>query len=92
MDLARVQKKMGEAQFFLGKMSERERRAFGDHVQFDYYLSAFLNAAMSVRGGFRYLQNRKLNEAIKDWRAQWEKKSPPGGEEPPQIHARGQAC
>jgi len=72
MDLARVQKKIGEAQFFLAKMNERERRASGDHVQFDYYLSAFLSAAMSMRCEFRYRQNRARNEATKAWRAQWE--------------------
>jgi len=72
-DLARVHKKTAEARFFLGKMIEQDRHIMmGEREPFDYYLSAFLSAAMSVRGGFHYRQNRKRNEAIKAWRAQWE--------------------
>jgi hypothetical protein len=71
-DLARLHTKLAEAQFFLGKMIEQERRAFGDRQPFDYYLSAFLNAGMSVRGGFQYRQNPTRNKAIKAWRKQWE--------------------
>jgi hypothetical protein len=74
LDLARIHKKLAEAQFFLDKMIEQERRAFG-HRQpfaFDYYLSAFLNAGMSVRGGFQYRQNPSQNKTIKAWRGQWE--------------------
>jgi hypothetical protein len=44
----------------------------GDRESFDYNLSAFLSAAMSVRGGFRYRQDRARNTAIKQWCAQWE--------------------
>jgi DNA invertase Pin-like site-specific DNA recombinase len=76
LDLARVHKKLAEAQFFLRKMIEQERRIFGDGREpfepFDYYLSAFLNAGMSVRGGFQYRQNPTRNKAIKAWRGQWE--------------------
>ena len=75
MDFGRIHKKLAEAQFFLGKMTEQEHsnRTFGDRQRvFDFYLSAFLNAAMSVRGGFHYRQNRMRNQAIKEWRARWE--------------------
>jgi hypothetical protein len=78
LDLARVHKKLAEAQFFLEKLTEQDRRIFGGgdprepFEPFDYYLSAFLNAAMSVRDGFQYRQNRPRNTAIKAWRAQWE--------------------
>jgi hypothetical protein len=72
LDLARVQKKLAEAQFFFDKMTEQERRAFGDRQPFDYYLSGFLNAGISVRGGFEYRQNPARNKAIKAWRGQWE--------------------
>jgi hypothetical protein len=73
MDLARVRKKISEAGFFLGRMTEEERRVGGDEREpFDYYLSAFLSASMSVRGEFRYRQNPPRNEAIKAWRTQWE--------------------
>ena len=44
MDLAGVHKKLAEAHFFLGKMTQQERRVVGDRQPFDYYLSAFLNA------------------------------------------------
>jgi hypothetical protein len=67
MDLARVHKKIGEAQFFLGKMSERERHAFGDHVRFDYYLSAFLNAGRTV--DYRLCHEQKA--IYKPWRKTW---------------------
>jgi hypothetical protein len=50
-------------------MLEEEPRITGDKQPFDYYLSAFLNAAMSVRGGFQIRQNRPRNDAIKEWRA-----------------------
>ena len=39
--------------------------AFGDKEKFDFYLSAFLNAGMSVRDAFHVEQDRKRNEAIK---------------------------
>ncbi len=67
MDLARVHKKIGEAQFFLGQLIERERRAFGDHVQFDYYFSAFLNAGRTV--DYRLCHEQK--GIYKPWRKAW---------------------
>jgi hypothetical protein len=69
---ARLEKKIGEADFFLRKMREQEPQIIGDKEPFDYYLSAFLNAAMSVRGGFQIRQNRPRHVAIKAWREQWE--------------------
>jgi hypothetical protein len=73
MVLARLQKKIGEADFFLRKMHEQEPRIIGDKEPFDYYLSAFLNAAMSVRDGFQIRQDRPRNTAVKAWREQWER-------------------
>jgi hypothetical protein len=70
--VARLQNKIGEASFFLRKMLEQEPTIMGDKVYFDYYLSAFLNATMSVRDGFQVRQNRPRNTAIKTWRAQRE--------------------
>jgi hypothetical protein len=49
-----VKKKVREAAFFLGKLQECDRLAFGDHEHFDYYLSAFLSAARSVEYRLRY--------------------------------------
>jgi len=54
MDLAPVHKKIAEAHFFLGKMTEQEPRIIGDKEPFDYYLSAFLNAARTVDYRLRY--------------------------------------
>src|SRR5712671_6534625 len=48
VDLSRVRKKLEEAGFFLGKMSEQEQRLTGHRVPFDYYLSAFLSAGRTV--------------------------------------------
>jgi hypothetical protein len=47
LDLARVNKKLAEAQFFLSKMIEQERRIFrgGDPREpFDYYLALVTKA------------------------------------------------
>jgi hypothetical protein len=73
MVLARLQKQIGEADFFLREMHEQEPRIIGDKEPFDYYLSAFLNAAMSVRDGFQIRQDRPRNTAVKAWREQWER-------------------
>jgi hypothetical protein len=51
-----VHKKLREARFFLEKMVEREQKAFGDHEEFDFYLSAFLSAGRSVRYRLHYEQ------------------------------------
>lgn len=72
MVLARLQRKIAEADFFLRKMSEQEPRLIGDKEPFDYYLSAFHNATMSVRDGLQIRQNRARNTEIKTWREQWE--------------------
>jgi hypothetical protein len=53
-------------------MIEQEPWIIGDKAPFDYFLSAFLNAGMSVRGSFQYRQSRQRNQAIKAWRTQWE--------------------
>jgi hypothetical protein len=47
-DMLRIDKKLREARFFLGRMAERAQMAFGDHEEFDFYLSAFLSAGRSV--------------------------------------------
>ena len=49
MNLDRIEKKLREADFFLNKMREQERSAFGDREPFDFYLSAFLSAGMTIR-------------------------------------------
>jgi hypothetical protein len=54
-----VHQKLGEADFFLGKMTKQESPR-GDSERFGYYLSAFFSAAMSAR-----------DHAIKGWGAQW---------------------
>jgi hypothetical protein len=72
MKIEYIEKKLREARFFLNKMSEHERMAFDDNEPFDFYLSAFLNAGMSVRNGLHVRQNRSRNDALRAWRARWE--------------------
>ena len=68
MDLARIHKKIAEAQFFLGNMVERERRAAGDRQPFDFYLSAFLSAARTVDYRLRHEQP----SIYPAWRKVWD--------------------
>jgi hypothetical protein len=69
MDLERVDKKLREARFFFDKMIDLERNAFGDKEPFDFYLSAFLNAAMTVH--WRLMHQHKAT--YKPWRKKWNK-------------------
>jgi hypothetical protein len=68
LDLARVQKKLAETQFFLGNMVEQERRAFGDREPFDFYLSAFLSAGRTVDYRLRHEQS----PIYPIWRKVWD--------------------
>jgi hypothetical protein len=76
MNIEIVEKKVREARFFLDKMKKQEQRAFGDKEPFDFYLSAFLNAGMSVRTGFHVRQDRARDAPIKAWRESWEQALP----------------
>ena len=67
MDLSRVRKKLEEAGFFLGKMSEQEQRLTGHRVPFDYYLSAFLSTGRTV--DYRLCHEHKA--IYKPWRKAW---------------------
>jgi hypothetical protein len=67
MDLANVRAKLGEAEFFLAKMCRQEPRFIGDKRPFDYYLSAFLNAARTVD----YRLRHERGAIYKLWRAAW---------------------
>jgi hypothetical protein len=71
MNIQNAKKKLREARFFLNHMIEQERKA-GDEEPFDFYLSAFLNAGMSVRDAFHVEQDRNRNNAIKAWKKVWE--------------------
>jgi hypothetical protein len=73
MDLARVHKKIAEAHFFLGKMTEQEPRIIGDKEPFDYYLSAFLNAARTVDYRLRHEQGATYTP----WRKAWDARLAP---------------
>src|SRR6516164_7020496 len=72
MDIQVIEKKLREARFFLWQMREHERLASEDTEPFDFHLSAFLTAAMSVRGAFHYERDRKRSDAVKAWKQQWE--------------------
>jgi hypothetical protein len=63
-----VEKKLREAKFFLNKMSEQERLAFGDKEPFDFYLSAFLSAARTVD----YRLCHEQAATYKVWRKTWD--------------------
>ena len=69
MHLARVHKKLAEAQFFLGNMAEQERRAFGNREPFDFHLSAFLNAGRTVDYRLRHEQAAIYSAWRKGWDA-----------------------
>ena len=68
MDVSRIEKKLREATYFLNKMSEREQMAFGEHEQYDFCLSAFLNATRVVDYRLRHEQQK----LYKSWRSQWD--------------------
>jgi len=75
LDIKNAEKKVREASFFLNQMIKHERWTFvvfGEKEHFDFYLSAFLNAGMSVRGAFHVEQDPKLNELVKKWKEVWE--------------------
>jgi hypothetical protein len=67
MDLERVEKKLREATFFLSKMVDQGKRASGERKPFDFYLSAFLNAARSIDYRLRHEQKA----AYEPWREKW---------------------
>lgn len=71
MELTRVYKKLAEAQFFLGKLTERERQMIGDREPFDYYLSAFLSAGRTVDYRLRHEQAA----IYPAWRTTWDASS-----------------
>jgi len=72
MDIQVIEKKLREARFFLYQMREHERVGSDDTEPFDFYLSAFLTAAMSVRGAFHYARDRERSDAVKAWKQIWE--------------------
>ena len=72
-----AEKKLREASSSLEQMIERERMAFGDKEKFDFYLSGFLSAGMSVRGAFHIKRDRKRNEAVRKWKEDWEARLTP---------------
>jgi len=63
----RVHKKLREACFFFGKMAERAQMAFGEHEEFDFYLSAFLSAGRSIR----YRLHHEQGTAYKTFWTSW---------------------
>ncbi len=71
MDLAPAEKKLREARFFLDRMREQEARASEEQEPFDFYLSAFLNAARTVQ--YRLVHEAaRAGVSYKRWRERWE--------------------
>src|SRR5213593_3169516 len=62
-----VDKKLREARFFLGKMTERAAMGFGGHEEFDFYLSAFLNAGRSAESRLRYVEPSTYRAFYRRW-------------------------
>jgi hypothetical protein len=69
MNLERIEKKLREARFFVDQMRNQEGRAFGDKEPFDFFLSAFLNAARTVDYRLRHEQGTRYQA----WRSAWNK-------------------
>jgi hypothetical protein len=68
MDIDRTEKKVREAEFFLGKMREEEQKtAGGNQEPFEFYLSAFLSGAAIVRECFLNAQDRRASDFRQDW-------------------------
>ena len=65
--MTRVNKKLREAAFFLGKMEARHREAFGDREEFDFYLSAFLCATRSIDYRLRHEQGSTYEKFRESW-------------------------
>ncbi len=53
-EVPKIQKKLREATFFLGHMSQSARSTRLDHDHLEFYLSAFLSAARSVTDFFEH--------------------------------------
>ena len=67
-DLARVHKKLAEADFFLRKLIGEDESLSGEgETVFDYYLSAFNNAALTVH----YRLCHEHGAAYKKWHQPW---------------------
>jgi hypothetical protein len=77
VNIDNVEKKLREAEFFLDKMRDQERKAFGDKEPFDFYLSAFLNAGRVVDYRLRHEQGA----IYWLWRVAWNAKLPTNEQE-----------
>jgi hypothetical protein len=71
-EVPKIQKKLREAKFFLGHMSQSARSTRLDHEHLEFYLSAFLSAARSVTDFFE----RKQKAWWSQWKANRASKSP----------------
>jgi len=76
MDLSGVNKKIREAEFFLERMREFEKRMLPTHEQFDFYLSALLSAGRSVDESLR----EEHESSYVAWRGQWNAANGPADE------------
>lgn len=71
MDLSAAEKKLREARFFLDQMREQEARPSEDQESFEFYLSAFLNAARTVQ--YRLVHEAaRVGVSYRRWRERWE--------------------
>lgn len=69
MQLQFSQKKLRETKFFLEHLQYEAKRTAGEFEQFDFYLSAFFNAAISTI----YALHKEGKGQFKQWLNEWEK-------------------
>ncbi len=69
MSIPQTKRKLREARYFYGKMHERARMAFGEHEEFDFFLSAFLNAGRSVS----FVLQKERSDEYKAFFSAWKK-------------------
>jgi hypothetical protein len=73
-----VDKKIREAEFFLGEYSKRAVLAFGDPEPADFYLSAFANAAYSIDARTAHIFESQFGKGtFKPWLESWRLTLPP---------------
>src|SRR4051794_21589979 len=69
MNTGGAEKKWREAEYFLGKLSERSQQAFGEQEELDYLLSAFLGATRSVDYRLRHQNKGDFKAFYAAWEA-----------------------
>ena len=67
MEILHTKMKLREAHLFYGKMHERASMAFGEHEEFDFFLSAVLSAGRSVTFVLQKERSDEYKAFFKSW-------------------------